>query len=54
MRVWYERKLVTWKKLAEGTEKAVRPDILEGMRRGMREIEAKYGGAEKLECRGCL
>ena len=47
MRVWYERKLVLEEKLAEGTE-TIRPDILEGMRRGMREMEAKYGGAENL------
>jgi len=35
------------KRLGEGTE-TIRPDILEGMRRGMREMEAKYGGAENL------
>jgi len=47
MRVWYERKLVLEEKLAEGTE-TIRPDILEGMRRGMRKLEEEYGGAENL------
>lgn len=46
-RVWYERKLVYLANIADGTEEEARPDIMEGMRRGMRRAEAKYG--KKLE-----
>jgi Restriction endonuclease len=53
MRVWYERKLVLEEKLAEGTE-TIRPDILEGMRRGMRKLEEEYDGAENPGRGRCL
>jgi hypothetical protein len=41
-RVWYERKLVIEDRLASGDEE-IRPDILAGMRKYMREVEAKLG-----------
>jgi hypothetical protein len=41
-RVWYDRKLVLEDKLARGEEE-IRPDILAGMRKYMREVEAKLG-----------
>ena len=46
-RVWYERKLVYLQNIADGTEKEAPPEIMEGMRRGMRRAEAEYG--EKLQ-----
>lgn len=48
MRVWYDRKLVLEQKLAEGKEMNIKPEILEGMRRGMRKMEEEHGGAENL------
>jgi Restriction endonuclease len=42
-RVWYDRKLTYLDNIAEGAEKVASPEIMEGMRRAMRETEAKYG-----------
>ena len=41
-RVWYERKLVYLANIADGIEKEAAPDVMEGMRRGMRQAEKKY------------
>jgi hypothetical protein len=42
-RVWYERKLVYLEHIEDGTEREAPPDIMEGMRRAMRRVEAQYG-----------
>ena len=47
-RVWYTRKLVYLENIQSGLEKAAPKEIMDGMKRGMREVEAKYGGLEKL------
>lgn len=47
-RVWYTRKLVYLDHIQSGIEKAAPKEIMDGMERGMREVEAKYGGQENL------
>jgi hypothetical protein len=47
-RVWYNRKLVMLENIAAGIEKMPPEDIMAGMRRGMRKVEAKYGGQDNL------
>jgi hypothetical protein len=41
-RVWYNRKEMIEERVAEGKTQ-IKPEILEGMRTGMREVEARYG-----------
>jgi hypothetical protein len=42
-RVWYGRKLEYLANIAEGIEKESTPEIMGGMRRAMRKVEAEFG-----------
>lgn len=42
-RVWYNRKLVMLEAIEEGREEMPPEDIMDGMTKGMRDMEAKYG-----------
>ncbi len=42
-RVWYNRKLVMLEKIQLGAEEMPDESIMDGMTKGMRDIEAKYG-----------
>jgi hypothetical protein len=48
LRVWYNRKLVMLERIQQGKEQMPPEEIMDGMTRGMREMEAKYS-REELE-----
>lgn len=47
-KIWYDRKVVLWDKIAKGEESKFSPEILVNMRAAMRKLEQRYGGAEVL------
>lgn len=47
-RVWYNRKLVMLEAIREGREEMPSEEIMDGMTKGMRECEEKYGGQDNL------
>lgn len=47
-RVWYNRKLVYLEKIETSLEQAAPQETMEGMARGMRECEERYGGQKNL------
>lgn len=47
-RVWYNRKLVMLEHIRNGDEEMPDEEIMDGMTKGMRDCENKYGGEEAL------